>query len=173
MNFENCREDEDSNKSRDGHQDCDEDFLEYFLNVSEHAKSWMPGTPRHFTLFAKTFLKIKEEKETFILNNERKFKVLELSLLVRFDFFKPRVTLSFAFIVLQAGLSKLTETKEVVARLKEDAAQQESKLAEKQSKANAALELITKTMQNASSQKTEMESLKGTIEKESVALSIR
>lgn len=60
-----------------------------------------------------------------------------------------------------------------MARLKEDAAQQESKLAEKQSKANAALELITKTMQSASSQKTEMESLKGTIEKESEALSIR
>ena len=74
---------------------------------------------------------------------------------------------------MQAGLSKLTETKEIVARLKEDAAEQESKLAEKQSKANAALELITKTMQNASSQKIEMESLKGTIEKESEALSIR
>jgi len=75
--------------------------------------------------------------------------------------------------ILQAGLSKLTEAKEIVAQLKEDAAQQESKLAEKQSKANAALELITKTMQSASSQKTEMESLKGTIEKESEALSIR
>lgn len=67
----------------------------------------------------------------------------------------------------------MTEAKEIVAQLKGDAAQQESKLAEKQSKANVALELITKTMQSASSQKTEMESLKGTIEKESEALSLR
>lgn len=70
-------------------------------------------------------------------------------------------------------MAKLTEAKSIVAQLKEDAAKQESKLAEKQSKANAALELITKTMQNASFQKTEMESLKENIEKENEALSIR
>ena len=52
----------------------------------------MPGTPRHFTLFAKTFLKIKEEKETFILDNERKYKV-ELPLLVGSDFLELGITL--------------------------------------------------------------------------------
>lgn len=70
-------------------------------------------------------------------------------------------------------MAKLTEAKSVVAQLKEDAAKQESKLAEKRSKANAALELITKTMQSASFQKTEMETLKENIEKENDALASR
>lgn len=70
-------------------------------------------------------------------------------------------------------MSKLVEARSIVAQLKQDAAQQQSKLAEKQSKANAALELITKTMQNASSQKSEMEVLKESMQKENDALSIR
>lgn len=65
------------------------------------------------------------------------------------------------------------EARTVVDQLKQDAATQESKLAEKQSKANAALELITKTMQNASLQKSEMEVLKENMEKENDALTIR
>lgn len=76
-------------------------------------------------------------------------------------------------IILQAGLSKLVDAKSVVAQLKADAAEQESKLAEKQSKANAALDLITKTMQNANFQKNEMESLKENMEKENEILSMR
>lgn len=67
----------------------------------------------------------------------------------------------------------MTEAKSVVANLKKDAAEQEAKLAEKQSKANAALDLITKTMQNASSQKSEMETLKISMEKESEILTAR
>lgn len=61
----------------------------------------------------------------------------------------------------------------MVADLKSDAAQQETKLAEKQNKATTALELITKTMQNASTQKNEMEVLKENVEKENVALTAR
>lgn len=60
----------------DQEEEIDDNFLNHFLKVSKDAESWMTGTHRHFTLFAKTFLRIKEEKETFILDNERKFEVL-------------------------------------------------------------------------------------------------
>jgi len=53
----------------------DDSFLDHFLQISQDAESWMTGTPRHFTLFARTFMKIKSEKEISILDSERKFKV--------------------------------------------------------------------------------------------------
>ncbi len=61
----------------------------------------------------------------------------------------------------------------MVAQLKKDAAQQEAQLAEKQSKANVALDLITKTMRNASFRKTEMENVKDNMEKENEMLGNR
>ena len=54
---------------------------------------------------------------------------------------------------LTKGVSKLTEAKEVVKRLKSEAAEQEKQLAEKQSEANDALQMITDTMKNANQQK--------------------
>ena len=53
---------------------------------------------------------------------------------------------------LAKGVSKLKEAKEVVKKLKGEAAQQEIQLAEKQQEANDALQMITDTMKNANLQ---------------------
>ena len=53
---------------------------------------------------------------------------------------------------LAKGVSKLKEAKEVVKKLKGEAAQQEKQLAEKQQDANDALQMITDTMKNANLQ---------------------
>nr|CAD7413402.1 unnamed protein product [Timema cristinae] len=71
---------------------------------------------------------------------------------------------------LQAGVSKLTEARQVVDSLKSEAANQEQRLAEKQAKANSALQMITETMRSANSHKTEMECLKEQTEKENQQL---
>jgi dynein heavy chain 2 len=54
--------------------------------------------------------------------------------------------------------------------LKSQAAGQEHKLAEKQAKANSALQMITETMRNANTHKVEMESLKEQTERENLQL---
>lgn len=61
---------------------------------------------------------------------------------------------------LSAGVSKLNDAREVVAKLKQEAAVKEGELAEKQSAANDALQMITDTMRNANTQKGEMQHLK-------------
>ncbi|KAF2899875.1 hypothetical protein ILUMI_06311, partial [Ignelater luminosus] len=71
------------------------------------------------------------------------------------------------------GVSKLTEARNVVAELKLKAAEQQEKLAEKQAKANAALDMISNTMKSANTQKQEMEVLKQHTEKESLQLGKR
>nr|CAD7594423.1 unnamed protein product [Timema genevievae] len=70
-------------------------------------------------------------------------------------------------------VSKLTEARQVVDSLKSEAANQEQRLAEKQAKANSALQMITETMRSANSHKTEMESLKEHTEKENQQLVVR
>ncbi|KAM4743047.1 cytoplasmic dynein 2 heavy chain 1 isoform 3-T4 [Anableps anableps] len=61
---------------------------------------------------------------------------------------------------LQAGVSKLNEAKALVDDLKRRAAEQSALLKTKQQEADAALQEITSSMQNASDQKTEMEKIK-------------
>uniref|UniRef100_H2ZEZ6 Cytoplasmic dynein 2 heavy chain 1 n=1 Tax=Ciona savignyi TaxID=51511 RepID=H2ZEZ6_CIOSA len=61
---------------------------------------------------------------------------------------------------LQAGLSKLNEATSLVDNLKQKAAEQSSLLVQKQSEADSALKDITIAMQDASTQKNEMEGLK-------------
>nr|XP_026693267.1 cytoplasmic dynein 2 heavy chain 1-like isoform X1 [Ciona intestinalis] len=61
---------------------------------------------------------------------------------------------------LQAGLSKLNEATSLVDSLKQKAAEQSSLLVQKQSEADTALKEITVAMQDASTQKNEMEGLK-------------
>ncbi|XP_041850617.1 cytoplasmic dynein 2 heavy chain 1 [Melanotaenia boesemani] len=61
---------------------------------------------------------------------------------------------------LQAGVSKLNEAKALVDDLKRRAAEQSALLKTKQQEADAALQEITISMQNASDQKTEMEKIK-------------
>jgi len=62
--------------------------------------------------------------------------------------------------VSKAGLSKLIDARNIVAKLKSDAGAQETKLAEKQEKANQALNMISRTMQGANTKKEQMESLR-------------
>ena len=57
-------------------------------------------------------------------------------------------------------MAKLNEARDVVGRLKAEAATKEVVLAEKQEEANRALQLITDTMKNANDQKVQMEALK-------------
>uniref|UniRef100_A0A9J7YQK8 Cytoplasmic dynein 2 heavy chain 1 n=1 Tax=Cyprinus carpio carpio TaxID=630221 RepID=A0A9J7YQK8_CYPCA len=61
---------------------------------------------------------------------------------------------------LQAGVAKLNEAKALVDELKRRAAEQSGLLKTKQAEADAALQEITTSMQNASDQKTEMEKIK-------------
>ena len=74
---------------------------------------------------------------------------------------------------LSKGVSKLLEAREVVKKLKAEAAVQEKELAEKQHEANEALQMITDTMRNANMQKTDMEGLKGDTVKEEKVLNER
>lgn len=71
---------------------------------------------------------------------------------------------------LRAGVLKLTEARNVVAKLKESADAQKQKLAEKQAKANSALDMITATMENANVHKEKMEGLKQRTERENELL---
>ena len=74
---------------------------------------------------------------------------------------------------LSKGVSKLLEAREVVKKLKGEAAIQEKELAEKQHEANEDLQMITDTMRNANTQKTDMEGLKGETLKEEKILNER
>lgn len=70
----------------------------------------------------------------------------------------------------KGGVSKLNEAKTLVSELKQKAAEQEEKLAEKQSKANAALDMISNTIKGANAHKEEMEVLKRKTESENIQL---
>ncbi|EDO38992.1 predicted protein [Nematostella vectensis] len=74
---------------------------------------------------------------------------------------------------LQAGISKLTDAKNLVDNLKQKAGEQSRKLAEKQEEADTALQEITTSMQRASESKSEMETLKQKQGEESVKLEKR
>lgn len=63
-------------------------------------------------------------------------------------------------IHFKAGVSKLVDAKQLVESLKIEAQEREKELAERQAKANEALEKITTTMKNAHSHKDELQSLK-------------
>ncbi|KAJ3658130.1 hypothetical protein Zmor_009888 [Zophobas morio] len=74
---------------------------------------------------------------------------------------------------LKAGVARLNEAANLVARLKQKAAEQQNKLAEKQAKANTALDMISNTMKNANTHKEEMEVLKQQTEDENRQLIVR
>lgn len=64
----------------------------------------------------------------------------------------------------------MNDAKNVVAELKVKASEQQEELAEKQGKANTALDMISNTMKNANTRKEEMEILKKNTEKENLTL---
>ncbi|KAK5644082.1 hypothetical protein RI129_007927 [Pyrocoelia pectoralis] len=102
--------------------------------------------PSRFISFVKTYIEIFSDKVNIISKRQSK---------------------------LQAGVTKLTDAKNVVDELKLKAKEQQEKLSQKQEKANAALDMISSTMKNANTQKHEMENLKQHTEKESVYLAKR
>lgn len=124
--------------------DCSS-LLKHFMEVHKNMKN-NSATPRRYFSFVQLFSKLYENKRKEIT------KLTE---------------------ILQAGVAKLTDAQRVVDTLKGQAAQQEAKLAEKQSKAAEALDLIGETMRNANLHKGEMEKLKGETENKSVVLKER
>uniref|UniRef100_A0A914V2S6 Dynein heavy chain coiled coil stalk domain-containing protein n=1 Tax=Plectus sambesii TaxID=2011161 RepID=A0A914V2S6_9BILA len=119
-----------------------DDLLQAFLQMYDRCP---PGTatPRTFIAFVQTYQKVYREKKQKI--SER-------------------------FNRLQAGVSKLTEAKELVAKLRSKAAKKSKLLAEKQAEADKALSAITTSMTAATDQKGDMESLKSATEKENVLI---
>ncbi|CAJ0940079.1 unnamed protein product [Ranitomeya imitator] len=75
--------------------------------------------------------------------------------------------------LMTAGVSKLNEAKSLVDELKRKAGEQSLLLKTKQAEADAALQEITTSMQNASDQKTEMEKIKHRIAEESAKIEER
>lgn len=74
---------------------------------------------------------------------------------------------------LEAGISRLREAGERVAKLEEEADKQRQELEVEKAKANAALEQITATMRGATGQRGEMTTLKAATERESAELARR
>nr|CAD7430089.1 unnamed protein product [Timema monikensis] len=115
-------------------------------------------TPRRYMAFIHTYIHIFTSKKSGI---QQRCAQLQVS--------ATPASIS-ARLLSQAGVSKLTEARLVVDSLKSEAANQEQRLAEKQAKANSALQMITETMRSANSHKTEMECLKEQTEKENQQL---
>lgn len=113
-----------------------------FYNIHKSIKSSL-ATPRRYMSFIDTYISLYSEKTDII--HQRQLK-------------------------LTAGIMKLNEAKQIVAELKIQAMKQQESLAEKQSKANSALDMISTTMRNANVHKQEMEMLKQKTEKENEQL---
>ncbi|KAL1506398.1 hypothetical protein ABEB36_005769 [Hypothenemus hampei] len=101
------------------------------------------SVPLRYTVMIRQYVAIFQEKNTTIISKKGK---------------------------LEAGVSKLTDAKNLVDELKQKAAEQQEKLAEKQEKANAALDMISNTIKGANTHKEEMEVLKRKTESENVLL---
>ncbi|XP_076387639.1 dynein cytoplasmic heavy chain beethoven [Megachile rotundata] len=74
---------------------------------------------------------------------------------------------------LEAGIGKLKEAGEQVAKLEDEVSKQRQELEAEQGRANAALEQITATMRGATGQRGEMVNLKAETERESAELARR
>ncbi|XP_032668403.1 cytoplasmic dynein 2 heavy chain 1 [Odontomachus brunneus] len=74
---------------------------------------------------------------------------------------------------LEAGIGKLREAGEQVAKLEDDVSTQRQELEVEKGRANAALEQITATMRGATNQRGEMTNLKANTERESIELARR
>lgn len=70
-------------------------------------------------------------------------------------------------------MSKLSEARELVSRLRAEAAQQERLLEQKQTEAKVALQKITDTIQSAGVKRDEMQDLRSSIAEENIKLTQR
>ncbi|XP_023565248.1 cytoplasmic dynein 2 heavy chain 1 [Octodon degus] len=116
----------------------DPDFLKSFLLIHESCKAH-GATPSRYMTFLQVYSAISSSKKNELLKRQSH---------------------------LQAGVSKLNEAKALVDELNRRAGVQSVLLKTKQDEADAALQEITVSMQDASEQKTELERLKHKIAEE-------
>uniref|UniRef100_W5K866 Cytoplasmic dynein 2 heavy chain 1 n=1 Tax=Astyanax mexicanus TaxID=7994 RepID=W5K866_ASTMX len=114
------------------------DFFRSFLRIHESCREF-GATPSQYLSFLRVYQSIYSTKQKELTQRQQH---------------------------LQAGVAKLNEAKSLVDELKRRAAEQSVLLKTKQAEADAALQEITLSMQNASDQKTEMEKLKGKMAQE-------
>ncbi|XP_038236236.1 cytoplasmic dynein 2 heavy chain 1 isoform X1 [Dermochelys coriacea] len=123
----------------------DSDFLKSFLVIHESCKAY-GATPSRYMTFLRLYSAINSSKRAELLKRQSH---------------------------LQAGVSKLNEAKALVDELNRKAGEQSILLKTKQDEADAALQEITVSMQDASEQKTEMEKIKHKIAEEVVKIEER
>ncbi|XP_072467338.1 cytoplasmic dynein 2 heavy chain 1 isoform X1 [Notamacropus eugenii] len=123
----------------------DPDFLKSFLAIHETCKAY-GATPSRYMTFLRVYSAINSSKKTELLKRQSH---------------------------LQAGVSKLNEAKALVDELNRKAGEQSILLKTKQDEADAALQEITVSMQDASEQKTELERLKHKIAEEVIKIEER
>ncbi|XP_034521541.1 LOW QUALITY PROTEIN: cytoplasmic dynein 2 heavy chain 1 [Ailuropoda melanoleuca] len=123
----------------------DPDFLKSFLLIHESCKAY-GATPSRYMTFLRVYSAISSSKKNELLKRQSH---------------------------LQAGVSKLNEAKALVDELNRKAGEQSVLLKIKQDEADAALQEITVSMQDASEQKTELERLKHKIAEEVVKIEER
>ncbi|XP_043547742.1 cytoplasmic dynein 2 heavy chain 1 isoform X2 [Chiloscyllium plagiosum] len=123
----------------------DADLTKSFLMIHESCKIF-GATPHRYMIFLNVYNSIYNIKKSDLMKRQSH---------------------------LQAGVSKLNEAKDLVDELKRKAAEQSILLKTKQAEADAALQEITVSMQNASEQKTEMEQIKQKIAEEVVKIEKR
>ncbi|XP_032214095.1 cytoplasmic dynein 2 heavy chain 1 isoform X5 [Mustela erminea] len=123
----------------------DPDFLKSFLLIHESCKAH-GATPSRYMTFLRVYSAISSSKKNELLKRQSH---------------------------LQAGVSKLNEAKALVDELSRRAGVQSALLKTKQDEADAALQEITVSMQDASEQKTELERLKHKIAEEVVKIEER
>ncbi|XP_063807614.1 cytoplasmic dynein 2 heavy chain 1 isoform X2 [Pseudophryne corroboree] len=121
------------------------EFYNSFLTIHESCKTH-GATPRRYMTFLRVYGSLFSRKKTELSKKQKH---------------------------LQAGVSKLNEAKSLVDELKGKAGEQSLLLKTKQAEADAALQEITTSMQNASDQKTEMEKIKQRIAEESTKIEAR
>ncbi|KAL4829789.1 hypothetical protein H8958_009079 [Nasalis larvatus] len=121
------------------------DFLKSFLLIHESCKAY-GATPSRYMTFLHVYSAISSSKKKELLKRQSH---------------------------LQAGVSKLNEAKALVDELNRKAGEQSVLLKTKQDEADAALQMITVSMQDASEQKTELERLKHRIAEEVVKIEER
>ncbi|KAF7250799.1 Cytoplasmic dynein 2 heavy chain 1 [Varanus komodoensis] len=123
----------------------DSEFLKSFLMIHDSCKPY-GATPRRYMTFLHMYRAIYNSKRTELIKRQNH---------------------------LQAGVAKLNEAKALVDELNKKAEEQSILLKMKQDEADAALQEITASMQDASEQKSEMEKIKQKIAQEVVKIEER
>nr|XP_023648221.1 cytoplasmic dynein 2 heavy chain 1 isoform X1 [Paramormyrops kingsleyae]XP_023648222.1 cytoplasmic dynein 2 heavy chain 1 isoform X1 [Paramormyrops kingsleyae] len=136
---------ESSEKERRRKLTAHSDLFSSFLAIHASCKQY-GATPSHYLSFLHAFSAVYGRKQAALTERQRH---------------------------LQAGVSKLNEAKTLVDELKGKAAEQSTLLRTKQAEADAALQEITASMQNASDQKSEMEKIKVKIADEAAKIEER